>query len=141
AKVGGEELAAIETSLGAQWMGIGPKTKAFEAAFAKRLGLPGFALLDSASNSLHVALKLLRLPPGSEVVVPSLTWIACAHAVVLAGHVPVFCAVEIETQTVSRRTIEPCLTAKTGAVMVVHYADKHVEMMHELALGQPVVAD
>lgn len=140
-KVGREELAEIRTSLRAQWMGIGPKTKAFEAAFAKRLALPGFALLDSASNSLHVALKLLRLPPGSEVVLPSLTWIACAHAVVLAGHEPVFCDVELDTQNVSRHTIEPCLTPKTGAIMVVHYAGKPVDMEPVLALGKPVIED
>lgn len=140
-KVGAEELEEVRTSLEAQWMGIGPKTKAFEAAFAKRLSLPDFALMDSGSNSLHVAVKLLRLPPGSEVIVPSFTWISCAHAVVLAGCVPVFCDVEIDTQNVSRRTIEPLLTAKTGAVMVVHYGGKPVEMDGILGLGKPVIED
>lgn len=140
-RVGLEELEEVRSSLAAQWMGIGPKTKAFEAAFAERLRLPGFALLDSASNSLHVALKLLRLAPGSEVVLPSLTWIACGHAVVLAGHRPVFCDVELDTQNVSRRTVEPCLSPKTGAIMVVHYAGKPVEMDPILALGRPVVED
>jgi dTDP-4-amino-4,6-dideoxygalactose transaminase len=140
-KVGREELTEVRSSLGAQWMGIGPKTKAFEAAFAERLGLPGFALLDSASNSLHVALKLLGLRAGSEVILPSLTWIACAHAVVLCGHRPVFCDVELDTQNCSRRTIEPCLSPKTGAIMVVHYAGKPVDMDPILELGKPVVED
>jgi dTDP-4-amino-4,6-dideoxygalactose transaminase len=140
-KVGSEELEEVRTSLEAQWMGIGPKTRAFEAAFAKRLGLPDFALLDSGSNSLYLAIKLLRLPPGSEIIVPSLTWIACAHAVVLAGCVPVFCDVELDTQNASGRTIKPCLTAKTGAIMVVHYAGKPVEMDGVLRLGKPVIED
>jgi dTDP-4-amino-4,6-dideoxygalactose transaminase len=140
-RVGPEELAEVKTSLENQWMGIGPKTKAFEAAFSKRLGLTDLALLDSGSNSLYLAIKLLGLPPGSEIVVPSLTWIACAHAVVLAGHVPVFADVELETQNVSARTIEPVLGPKTGAVMVVHYAGKPVEMDGVLRLGKPVLED
>jgi aminotransferase len=140
-KVGAEELAEVRTSLEAQWMGIGPKTKAFEAEFTTRLGLVDMTLVDSGSNGLHLAIKLLQLPPGSEIVVPSFTWIACAHAVVLAGHRPVFCDVEPETQNCSARTIEPCLTQKTGAVMVVHYAGKPVEMDAVLRLGKPVIED
>ncbi len=140
-KVGSEELEEIRTSLEAQWMGIGPKTKAFEQAFAERLGLPDFALIDSGSNSLYLAVKLLQLPPNSEIILPSFTWIACAHAVVLAGCVPVFCDVELDTRNASALTIEPCLTAKTGAIMVVHYAGKPVDMDGIIGLNKPVIED
>src|SRR5512135_3611702 len=109
-KVGQEELDEIRTSIDAQWMGIGPKTRAFEEEFAKRLRLPGLALLDSGSNSLYMAVKLLNLPSGSEVILPSLTWISCAHAIVLAGCTPVFCDVSIETQNVTAETIAPHIT-------------------------------
>src|SRR5262249_55015426 len=125
-KVGAEELAEVRSSLEAQWMGIGPKTKAFEAAFTKRLGLTDLALVDSGSNALFLAMKLLSLPAGSEVIVPSLTWISCAHAVLLAGCVPVFADVELDTHNISARTIAPCLTPNTKAIMVVHYAGKPV---------------
>lgn len=140
-KVGQEELDEIRTSIEAQWIGIGPKTKAFEEAFAQRLRLPGFALLDSGSNSLYMAVKLLDLPPGSEVIVPSLTWISCAHAIVLAGCTPVFCDVDVATQNVTAETIAPHLTRKTGAIMVVHYAGKPVRMKPILELGLPVIED
>jgi DegT/DnrJ/EryC1/StrS aminotransferase family len=113
------------------------KTKAFEDEFAKRHGLTDLVLLDSGSNSFYLAVKLLDLPPGSEVVVPSLTWIACAHAVVLAGCILVFCDVELDTQNVSRRTVEPCLPSRTGAVMVVHYAGKPVDLDNIVDLGIP----
>jgi aminotransferase len=140
-KVGQEELQEISSSLQAQWMGIGPKTAAFEKAMAARLGVVDFTLLDSGSNSLIMALKLLDLPAGGEVILPALTWIACAHAVLLAGCKPVFCDVELDTQNLSAATIAPHITSKTCAIMVVHYAGKPVRMDEVLALGLPVVED
>ncbi|MBI5031819.1 MAG: DegT/DnrJ/EryC1/StrS family aminotransferase [Chloroflexi bacterium] len=140
-KVGQEELDEIRSSIEAQWMGIGPKTRAFEELFAKRLGTKQFALLDSGSNSLFMAVRLLNLPVGAQVVLPSLTWISCAHAVILAGCEPVFCDVEIETQNVSARTIAPHLSPKTGAIMVVHYAGKPVRMQPIQEFGIPIIED
>jgi dTDP-4-amino-4,6-dideoxygalactose transaminase len=140
-KVGQEELDEVRTSIEAQWMGIGPKTKAFETALAKRLGQAEFALLDSGSNSLYTAVRLLDLKPGTEIILPSLTWISCAHAIVLAGCVPVFCDVELDTQNVSAETIAPHISPKTGAIMVVHYAGKPVRMQPILDLGFPVIED
>jgi dTDP-4-amino-4,6-dideoxygalactose transaminase len=139
--VGAEELAEIRTSIENQWLGIGPKTKAFESNFAQRRGLSDFALLDSGSNSLYLAIKLLDLPSGSEIILPSFTWIACAQAVRLAGCVPIFCDVDWDTQNVTVDTIRPCLTPKTAAIMVVHYAGKPVEMGPILDLGLPVIED
>jgi dTDP-4-amino-4,6-dideoxygalactose transaminase len=140
-KVGQEELDEIRTSIEAQWMGIGPKTKAFEEAFAKRLQVKDFALLDSGSNSLYMAVKLLNLPAGTEVILPSLTWISCAHAIVLNSCVPVFCDVELETQNVSAETIAPQMSPRTGAIMIVHYAGKPVRMKPILDFKLPVIED
>lgn len=139
--VGEEELDEVRDCFERQWLGIGPKTKAFEDAFAHRLGLSDFALLNSGSNSLYLAVKLLNLPAGTEVIVPSFTWIACAHAVVLCGCVPVFCDVDLDTQNVTVETIAPWITKKTGAIMVVHYGGKPVRLDPILALGLPVIED
>ena len=139
--VGREELREIRSSFQAQWLGAGPKTAEFEAALAKRLGRPGFVLLDSGSNSLIMAVKLLDLKPGSEVILPSFTWLACAHAVLLAGCIPVFCDVELDTQNVSTATIEPHISPRTRAIMVVHYAGKPVRLGPILELGLPVIED
>jgi aminotransferase len=139
--MGPEELAEIRSSLEAQWIGIGPKTAQFEKSFAERLGLPGFVLLDSGSNSLHLAVKLLDLPPGSDVIVPSFTWIACAHAVVLCGHRPVFCDVNLDTHNVTAADIERARTPKTRAVMVVHYGGLPVRVDEIETLGLPLIED
>ena len=139
--MGPEELAEIRTSLEAQWIGIGPKTAAFEKQFAERLGLPGMVLLDSGSNALHLAVKLLDLPPGSDVIVPSFTWISCAHAVVLCGHRPVFADVDLSTHNITRATVEAARTPNTKAVMVVHYGGLPVRVDEIQALGLPVIED
>ncbi len=140
-QIGENEIQEVCDSLKKQWMGIGPKVKTFELEFSKRLGLIDFAMLDSGSNSLYMAVKLLDLPSGSEVILPSFTWISCAHAVVLCGCVPVFCDVDWNTHNVTVETVSKCLTSKTKAIMVVHYAGKPVQMNEILALGYPVIED
>lgn len=140
-KVGAEELAEVRDSLERQWLGLGPKTAAFEKEFSARLGLPGTVLVNSGSNALYAAAVLLGLPPGSEVIVPSFTWVSCAHAVVLAGCRPVFCDVDLDTQNATAETIAPCLTPRTRAILVVHYAGKPVAMDPILKLGLPVIED
>ncbi|GAH70908.1 unnamed protein product, partial [marine sediment metagenome] len=140
-KVGEEEIAEIRTSIENQWIGIGPKTKLFEEQFSKRLGLKSFVLLDSGSNSLYMALKLLDLPKGSEVILPSFTWISCATVIVLSGYKPVFCDVDIETQNVTTKTIDPVITKKTKAIMIVHYAGLPVNMEEIKQFGLPIIED
>ncbi|MGB9006619.1 MAG: DegT/DnrJ/EryC1/StrS family aminotransferase [Candidatus Aminicenantales bacterium] len=139
--VGPEELEEVRTSLEAQWMGLGPKTAAFEKALAARLGFSDFVLLDSGSNSLYMSVKLLDLPPGSEVIVPSFTWIACGHAPVLAGCRPVFCDVDYDTQNVTRQTVAAAMTKNTKAVMVVHYGGLPAAVEDLAGLGLPVIED
>ena len=70
--VGQEEIDEIRTSFEKQWLGIGLKTRSFESLFAHRLGLKDFVFLDNGSNSLYMAVKLLNLSPGSEVILPML---------------------------------------------------------------------
>lgn len=139
--VGKEELEEIRTSLDAQWLGIGPKTAAFEKAFAARMGAKEFVLLDSGSNALYLAVKLLGLPPGSEVIVPSFTWISCAHAIVMSGCAPVFCDVDLDTHNVTAETVSRAMTPRTKAIMVVHYSGLPVRMDEIMALGLPVIED
>ncbi len=140
-KVGKEEIANVTAVLESQWMGFGKKVDEFELQFAARLGLKNFAMVDSGSNALYMAVTLLGLPKGSEVIVPSFTWVSCAQAILLAGLKPVFCDVELETLNVSRRTVEAAITPNTGAVMVVHFAGKPVDMKPIMDLGFPVIED
>lgn len=140
-KVGKEEIEQITDSISKQWMGMGPKTKAFESIMAERLQQEKFILVDSGSNGLFMALTLLELPKGSEVIVPSFTWVSCAQVVMMAGCVPVFCDVDINSQNVTADLIKPHITSKTSAIMVVHYAGLSVDLDPILELGYPVIED
>src|SRR6185436_16455963 len=122
------------------WMGMGPRVAAFEAAIGARLDAP-LVMVDSGSNALHAAVAALDLAPGSDVLVPSWTWIACANAVVLAGHRPVFVDVDEATQNVTAEHCAAARTPRTAAIMVVHYAGKPVDVDAVAALGLPVLED
>lgn len=134
------ELAELGRSLAAGWIGMGPQVERFEHALAERLDAE-VVMVNSGTSALWVAVELLELPPASEVVLPSFTWVGCANAVALAGHVPVFADVEPDTANVSRATVEPKLSARTGAIMVVHYAGKPVRLDELAELGLPIVED
>jgi aminotransferase len=140
-RVGAEELAEVADCCERQWLGSGPKGRQLERELAERLEVPDLVLVNSGSNALHLALVLLDLPPGSDVVVPSFTWVACAHAVVLAGHRPVFCDVDLATQNPTAETIAAARTPATRAALVVHYAGLPAPMPEILGLGLPVVED
>lgn len=66
-----------------------------------------------------MALTLLELPKGSEVIVPSFTWVSYTQAIMLAGCVLVFCDEDIETQNVTVQLVKEKITDKTAAIMVV----------------------
>jgi len=140
-KVGQEELAEVADSMGKQWLGTGPKIAAFEKEFTQRLRLQNTMVVSSGSNALHLAVKILNLPPGSDIIVPSFTWVSCAHAVVLAGHHPVFCDVDINTHNVTGETVRAAMAPKTRAIMVVHYAGLPVNMAEIMGLGLPIIED
>ena len=140
-KVGREELEQVEESIFNQWMGMGPKTHEFEKKMADRLNTERFILVDSGSNGLYLALTLLNLPAGSEEILPSFTWVSCAQAVILAGCVPVFCDVDLDSQNVTAELIKPHITEKTSAIMVVHYGGLAVDMDPIIELGYPIIED
>jgi aminotransferase len=140
ARTGQEELDALAPSVRDGWMGMGARVAAFEEAMTGHLGAE-MVMVDSGSNALHAAVAALDLPPGSEVVVPSFTWVACANAVVLAGHRPVFADVDLATQNVTAAHCEAVIGPRTGAIMVVHYAGKPVDVDAVCALGLPVIED
>jgi dTDP-4-amino-4,6-dideoxygalactose transaminase len=140
-KIGQEEIDNVISCMNSQWLGFGDRVFKFEEEYKKKFGLKSFAMVDSGSNALFMAVSLLNLPKGSEIVLPSFTWVSCAQAILLAGHVPVFCDVDIATMNVRREDIEQYVTPKTGAIMVVHYAGLPVDMDPIIDLGLPIIED
>ena len=139
--VGEEEISNVSEVMRSQWMGFGKNVDIFEKKYMAKFNLSNFAMVDSGSNALFMAVKLLDLPANSEIIVPSFTWVSCAQAVILAGHKPIFCDVDLVTMNIRKEDIEAKLTNKTAAIMVVHYAGLPVDLDPILGLGLPIIED
>lgn len=122
-QVGAEELSAVAEVFDSRWIGHGPRTSAFEAAFAGHLGVEPdrVVFLNSGTAGLFLAMELLDLAEGDEVVLPSLSFVAAANAVVARGARPVFCDVDARTLNPTAPDVEQALTPRTKAVVVLHY--------------------
>lgn len=127
--LGESERAATLRVLESPQLVHGPETKAFESAFAIRMGPDIQATsVSSATAGLYLAYAALGVGPGTEVVVPALTHVATAHAAHALGATVRFADVEMESGNVSAESISRCLSSATRAICVVHYLGLPVDM-------------
>ena len=126
---GSEEEEAVLRVVRSRWLSMGEETQQFEQEFAAFIGVKHALAVTNGTAALHMACLAVGIGPGDEVIVPSLTFVATANAVRYAGGVPVFADVESEDWlTVSPASIEKCISEKTGAIMVMHYAGYACDM-------------
>ena len=123
-----EEIAAVREVLNSGWIGLGPKTDEFERKFSEYVGAPYAIGTNSGTAALHLALKVLGIGEGDEVILPSLTFVSCAHAVLYCGAVPVFADVYEDTLTMCVEDVQEKLTPRTRAIMPVHYGGHPCDM-------------
>ncbi len=138
--LGAEEAAAASAAIESGWVAQGPRVAEFEATFAARVGAGHAVALSSCTTALHLALVVLGVGPGDEVVVPSLSFIATANAARYVGATPVFADVDEYTQNLSPKTVEQVVTAATRAVILVHQAGVPADIgaIHRLCDGRGV---
>ena len=117
--LGEEEARAAADAVCSGWVAQGPRVAEFESRFAARVGAEHGVAVSSCTTALHLCLHLLGIRPGDEIVVPSFSFIATANCVRYVGATPVFADVELEDGNISVRTVEPVLTERTRAVIVV----------------------
>lgn len=79
-------------------------------------------ITGSGTQALELAFLVLGLVPGDEVLLPSFTFASCANAIALRGGVPVFVDIRADTLNIDETQIEAAVTARTRAILVVHYA-------------------
>jgi len=120
--IGTEEAAAAAAAVSSGWVAQGPRVAEFEKAFAAAIGAGYAVAVSSCTAALHLALVAAEIGSGDEVVVPSLSFIATANAVRYVGAMPVFADVDEATQNLTTATVEPCLTGRTRAVILVDQA-------------------
>jgi len=125
--IGQAEIAAAVEVLESGWLTTGPKTHAFEAAFAERLGVKHALAVNSATAALHLALDGSNVGFGDEVVVPALTFTACGEVCAYLGARVVLADVG-EDALLGPAQLAPVLTKYTKAVMPVHFAGLGVDI-------------
>jgi len=118
--VGAEEAEAAADAVRSGWLAQGPRVAAFETALAARVGADYGVAVSAGTTALHLALLLLGVGPGDEVVVPSLSHIATTSVVTYVGATPVFADVDLRTQNLTPETVMEVVSARTQAVIAVH---------------------
>src|SRR3954452_6273689 len=124
----GGEAEAIAETIATGWLAQGPRVRAFEEAFAARVGAPDAVATSSCTTALHLALHVSGVGPGDEVVVPSLSFIATANAVWQCGATPVFADIDAATCHLSPASAEAVITERTKAIMPVHQVGLPADM-------------
>ena len=100
----------------------GQECREFEKEFAQFAGTQYAVAVANGTVALDLALKALGIGKGNDVIVTSRTFLASASSIVTAGANPIFADVELDSQNISRRTIEAVLTPNTKAIICVHLA-------------------
>ncbi|KAA8732072.1 DegT/DnrJ/EryC1/StrS aminotransferase family protein [Acinetobacter qingfengensis] len=100
----------------------GQECRKFEQEFAAYVGTQHAVAVANGTVALDLALKALKIGTGDDVIVTSRTFLASASSIVMAGANPVFADVELDSQVISRASIEAVLTTNTKAIICVHLA-------------------
>src|SRR4051812_47918549 len=119
----GREAALVAEALASDhWRGDGPFTRRAAALVAGAVGGGRVLLTTSCTHALEMAALLLSVGPGDEVIVPSFTFVSTAGAFALRGARVVFADVDPRTLNLAPDAVAACATARTRAVVAVHYA-------------------
>ena len=144
-EIGDDEIAEVVETRRSGWIVAGPRVGAFEAAIEQRLAPARVRCVSSCTAGLLLGLKLAGVGPGDEVVLPTLTFVACTNVVEQLGATPVLVDSEATTGLIDLDAVERHIGPRTKAVMPVHLGGRPVDL-HRLnairdATGVAVVED
>ena len=123
------ELAAVLETIDSEWITSGPRTEAFEKAFAHVAGTAEAVAVSNGTAALFLSLKALGIVAGDEVLVPSMTFVATAAAVIHCGAKPVLVDIStLENPTICASDAARKITSRTKAILPVHYAGIPADM-------------
>jgi len=130
-----EEIREVVDSLQSGWITTGPKVKRFEDDFKAYVGA-GYAVpLSSATAGLELALRAMGIGPGDEVITTPMTFAATVNVIIHVGAAPVLADIEPGTLNIDVSKIREKITARTKAVIPVHFAGLPCDMDAVFALA------
>jgi dTDP-4-amino-4,6-dideoxygalactose transaminase len=137
-----DEVAAVAECLRSGWLTMGPRTAAFEQAFAARVGARHAIAVSSCTAALHLAYLAAGVRPGDEVIVPAMTFVATAAAARYCGAVPVVADILGEDDfSLDPASVARLITPRTRAIAVVHFAGYPADVAALREFGLPVIED
>ena len=128
-------IDAVAEVLRSAWHGTGPRTAAFERAFAEYCCADHCVGTATGTDALLLAMVVAGVE-GREVIVPAMTYVATVHAVVRAGATPVFADIDGGTGNVDPRSVVSLLTERTAAIAIVHYAGLPADLVPLRAIAR-----
>ena len=117
-----DDIEAVAETLQSDWLTTGPKVDEFERAVASYVGADYGLAVCNGTAALHCAAVAAGIGPGDEVIVPAITFVATANAVVFQNGIPIFADVDRDTLLIDPDSVESKITAKTKAIFAVDYA-------------------
>ena len=132
----GEQRGLIEVLESGKWCSAGfyfegedpSAVETFERRFAEYVGTEYATAVPNGTQALELAFQAIDIEPGEEVIVPAVTFVASASAVVRANGVPVFVDVDPETYQLDPEAVEAAITPRTKAIEPVHYGGYPADM-------------
>ncbi len=128
--------ASFSKILQSGWFVLGKSVQSFEAAFASYCQTTHCIGVASGLDAITLGLVALDLPKGSEIIVPSNTYIATILSILQAGHTPVLVEPDPETYLIDPIAIQKHITSKTRAIVVVHLYGKLCDMASIMDIAQ-----
>ncbi|MFC1804625.1 DegT/DnrJ/EryC1/StrS family aminotransferase [Candidatus Omnitrophota bacterium] len=126
--VGKEELDKVREVFSTSWLGMGSVVKEFEDVIKDYLEVKHVVAVNTGTSAIHLAIDVLGIHHGDEIITPSLTYAAAIQAIISCGAKPVFCDIEEETLNIDIADVENKISKKTKAVLPVHYCGNPADM-------------
>lgn len=130
-----EELDELKKVIESTYVTESVITEQFEDMCKKLTGSRYAVAMTNGTLALYACLKALHIGPGDEVIVPDLTFIATANAVIMAGALPVFCDILPDTLCMDVRSARARITPRTKAIMPVHLYGQSADMEAVMSLS------
>jgi perosamine synthetase len=122
------EIEAVAAVLRTPYLSLGPEIEAFERALAEYHAVNYAVAVSSGTAGLHLALLVLGVGAGDEVIIPSFAFVAVANAVLQVRATPVFAEIDPVTLNLDPASVEASITSRTRAVLAVHRFGVPAEM-------------
>ena len=113
------DVQAASECVASGWISSGPRVSRFEDEIAAFLDVSNVVAMNNGTSTLHALLWCLGVRAGDEVIIPDITYMSSATAVLLVGAVPVLAPIDPRTWNIDSNFLEDLITPKTKLIMAV----------------------